>query len=310
MTERTFQRRRGGLVNLLYLEIDDQPAREIRAALPKGRFDVAEQAIARQKDSNERLYYLEAAADWHDDAPFLREWAASGSATGRLAAAIHALKRSWNHSNWTHGPKDQERFFAELRAANGELTAIAKASPRDATPFYWMIWAARALWQAERARALYAEAVRRDPTLLASHVAGLWTDAPQWFGSEDKALELARHVAATAPKGLGANMLIVEAHWHAAGLSRGERWTRPEVRDEVLAADERDRQSPATGINRMRSHQWFAYGLWAIGQPALAKDRFAAIGKASNEHPWSRARFGLDIIYSPYRKARKASRRR
>lgn len=309
MTDRTFRRRRGGLVNLADLDVDDQAAVELRTALTKRRFDVAEQTIARQRDANERMYYLEAAADWKSEAQFLRDWAASGSLNGRLAVAIHGLKHAWNHSTWTHGASDMARFRAEVQAAQSELMAIAKSSPKDASFFFWMIWAARALFDAELARKFYDEAVRRDPTVLANHDAALYTESPSWFGSEDAMMEFARRIAQTGPKGIGADMLIVEAHWMATLDSRNPRWKLPEVREEIVTADARNRQSPATGINLMRSHQWFAYGLWAIGEPALAKQRFAEIGNASIEHPWSSLRFGLDAIFGEFKKARKACMR-
>jgi hypothetical protein len=310
MTEREFKRRRGGLVNLLYLEIDDQHAREMRSALAKGRFDVAEQTISRQTDCNERFYYVEAAADWKDDAPFLREWAAGGSLVGRLAAAIHALKHSWNHTTWTHGPNDMPRFQIEADAANKELGAVAKASPRDATPIYWLIWAAFATGQHERAKQLYEEGVRRAPTLLATRSVGLRVAAPLPFGSQQAALDLARQIVQDMPRGLGADMLIPEAHWMVSGMKAGEYWQSPEVRDEVLDADERDRQSPPSGTNLLRSHQWFTYGLWAIGQPGKARDRFEAIRGLENQWPWSRYRFGFNTLFGEFRKASKASRRR
>lgn len=309
MAERTFRRRRGGLVNLLYLELDDKVAIELRTSLAKRRFDVAEQTIARQRDPNERMYYLEAASDWSSEAEFLREWAASGSQTARLAVAIHGLKRAWNHSIWTRGPADIERFSTEVRAAKSELMSIAKASGRDASFFFWISWAARSLRDAELASKLYDEAVRRDPTVLANHVAAVYNESSAWFGSDDSMMELAHRISQSAPRGIGADMLIVEGHWLAAGDSRSARWKRPEVHEEILAADERDRQSPATGINLMRANQWFAYGLWAVGEPRLAKQRFVAIGKASNELPWSGLRFGLDAIFGDFKKARKACMR-
>jgi hypothetical protein len=309
MAERTFRRRRGGLVNLVYLDIDDRAARELRGALAKRRFDVAEQTIAGQRDANERQYYLEAASDWRGPAPFLRDWAARGSATGRLAAAIHGLKRSWDHSPWTRGPNDLQRFQAEVRAASEQLASIAKASPRDAVPLYWMIWAARGLREATRARELYDEAVRRDPTVLANHAAALWTESPSWFGSESAMLEHARRVASEGPGGIGADALIVEAHWVLAQGPRNPRWTLPDVRAEVLEADARDRAAPATGIARVRADHWFAYGLWAIGEAALARDRFAAIGRTPTELPWGVLRFGLDGLLGDFGRARRACAR-
>ena len=309
MTERAFRRRRGGQISLVYLEIDDGPARELRAALAKRRYDVAEQTLARQSDPNERMYYLEAAADWKDEAGFLHDWAASGSINGRIAAAICGLKQAWNHSTWTHGPSDLVRFRAELELAKDELMAIAKSSPRDASFFYWLIWAARGLYDATLARKLYDEAVRRDPTVLANHVAALWSESSSWFGSEQAMMELAHRVADTGPRGIGADMLVAEAHWVAAGQVPGPKWHAHEVREAILAADARDRASPAKGINLMRSHQWFAFTLWAIGEPAKARDRFDAIGAAWNELPWHGLRFGLEALFGKYRKARKASGR-
>ncbi len=309
MVERNFKRRRGGLVNLLYLEIDDQHAREMRAALARGRFDVAEQTIARQTDPNERFYYVEAAADWAGDAPFLRQWAAGGLQVGRLAAAIHTLKHAWNHSTWTHGQSDMARFKAMVDAANSELGAVAKASPRDATAFYWLIFAAFATGQNKRARELYEEGVRRAPTLMATRAVGLRVAAPMPFGSQQAALDLARQTAPAMPRGLGADALVVEAHWIMAGMKTGAYWQSPEVRAEVLAADERDRQAPASGVNLLRSHQWFTYGLWAIGEAGRARDRFEAINGLENQWPWSRYRLGFNTLLGEFRRARKASRR-
>ena len=237
MTERTFKRRRGGLVNLLFLEIDDQHTRELRSAVSKGRFDVAEQAIARQIDCNERFHFIEAAADWDQDAPFLREWAASGSQVGRMAVGIHTLKRSWDHATWMRGPNDMPRFKAMVAFATRELGAVAKASPREATPFYWLIWAAYATGQGRRAQQLYEEGVRRAPTLMPTHSVGVRT-ATTPFGSQHASLDLARQIARDMPPGQGGDMLIIEAHWNLSDFKKDEYWQRPEVQDEVLAADE------------------------------------------------------------------------
>lgn len=310
MDERVFRRRRGGLVNVSFIDIDDASAIAVRRAMAGRRFHEAEALIDNARNGNERVYLLEAAADWTRPLRGLDMWASSGSRTSRTVHAIHKLKLAWNHTPWTRGSVDVERFRRELDEVHRDFDALAGSSSADASFFFWFMWMARAKRDPDLARKLYAEASHRDPSIVANHSSALYSESQWWFGSDESLMALARRIAATAPSEIQPATLLIEAYklrWtDDNGSQPSSRWKEPQTRADVIAADDHFNAHAENGICSMRARQWLAYGLWATGDFDRARPHLEAIGTAQNEHPWHRLRFRLDRFIGAYASARRA----
>jgi hypothetical protein len=308
------RRRKGGSIFLVDMDIDDEAARRARRALASGRFDAAESLLSSATDANERAYYAEALADWPGEPAFLERWTQINSNHAATVAAIQRLKWAWEARGGGYagavGADAWSEFARRLPDARNRLVAAAKRNTKDATVLPWLSWCARGLSEPELSTKAFAEAIRRQPTLRGAYSSALLSVSSQWFGSEDGAFEFAREHAFTAPHGIGAPCLVIEAHFYASESLRDEQnksyWTQPAVRAEVEAAHQACTEQGFFGLNGLRSRHWLAYGLWKSGHFTAAAEHFQHL-RVWNQWPWGGFRTGFNWLLNPFGRARKQS---
>lgn len=300
----TFKKRKHNTPNLEILNIDNEPASKLRKYIRAKDFGLAEQIIAQACDTNQRTYLLEAAADWSTTIPVLIEWATTNTQTSQLVAAIHRAKMSWNHSNWTHGASNPTLFKAELDDCTIWFDRYASLNPNDASVYYWRIWLARASYNPELARTLHTDAIRTDPRNIFNASTSLYTESGSWFGNPELVLNHAHKLMAAVPREVGSTSLIVEAHY-LNQFGNPSYWSLPQVTNNILEANNLNQIKRITTITDYRAAHWFAWGLSRIDRHDLASPYFEMLTGDSPSTPWGSMRFGLDAIFSAYKKNRK-----
>lgn len=308
--------RRGGSDYLVDCTIDDDTMRAARRALSRGDAGPAEAALSTTREPNARALLIESLGDWSGPAPFLERWASGSSSPGAAAAlAIQATKWAWRArgggaAKYVRDAAANE-FAVRLARARDLLLKAAKADPKDASMIPHLIWCSRGLGDDELGRKAESEGLRRAPSLRAVYSSMLLSHTPRWGGSDEQSVEYARNVANTAPPESGAAVLLVEARYYESEFMlsisvQGKAfWKRPEVRSDILTADEKCREGGLAGMNGIRNRHWLAYGLWRLGETRLARPHFEAIGNARNERPWAGLRRGFNWLFSPFGKARR-----
>lgn len=309
MTDRLkLYRRRGGSPNVADMDADSRGARRARALLRGGKFAPLEEVVAGTTDPNERTYLAEALADWAGPAPWVERWRQhSALPFARTVAGIWRIKHAWDFTPWTRGEVDLVKFGEQLKAAKAELIDAAKADPRCAAPFPWLMWIARGRRDEELYGQALAEGLRRSPATKLIYSSALYSESPHWFGSHERLTGFAHRHARTAPRGIGAPTLIVEAHLFADpqfGQGSGGYWHQPTVRHDVIAAAKACDAEGYHGMNGVRTRYWLAFGLWKSAEFAAAAPHFRALGTVWNQVPWSGMRI-LNRLLNPYYKARK-----
>lgn len=303
-----YTRRKHGLEYLWYLNIDTPEAKQLRDNLQTGRYREVENLIDSLKDTNDRMYYLEAAADWKKTPEFLDRWFQSNSPTSNIVSLIHSTKRSFRF--WTNRASDIELFNDELKKADEGFSKHAFNFPNDASHFYWHIWVARALGTPAHARDLFNESFSRAPENKANASVSINTEGPQWFGSKIKLYEYTKFLLPQLPSGIGASSLLIEAHYlnqleEEPDISNYS--SEKELRDDIIFVFDSCTNEGFRGSTGIRSLHYLAWGLSRINEHKLAKQIFQQINGSPPGSPWGSYKFGLDAIFSSYRSARKKS---
>ena len=306
MKTHTFTKRRNGTPNLEYFYLDTDEARNLRQNLKAKRFQEVDSFLNTQTDTNEKMYYLEAAADWNSTPVFLQSWFSTQSQPARTVAVIHRAKCAWNFSSWTYGSSDLSKFQSEIAACKEQFEHLANFDTKDASCYYWAIWIARALYQPELARKLFEESLARNPENKANAVNSLYTESGSWFGSPETLIEYTRSLVPRLPRTIGASSLLIEAHYLNA-FGNESVWSMPDTRNDIIEANDCCLQEGFQGINGHRTRHWLAWGLTKIGEYQRAKPHFESLVGDPPAVPWGSMRFGLDRIFNNYRKARKQS---
>lgn len=214
----------------------------------------------------------------------------------QLLLGFRKVRWAWEargHGNASTVSDDSSAKMGQLGAEAAEAFARASAvDPRDPTPWIGRIDAER-LIQADdvttRARAHFAEAMRRDPENGDAIRMWLSVLAPYWWGKNGEGLVEARAVAAGAPPGSVRPTAIFEAHhneWH-----KKRHWGSPEeaaayfqnpaVIAELRAAHAGSLGSPAfrPGFNAYALYNDAAFCLFLAGQKDLVQYELARIGE-------------------------------
>ncbi|MBL8760053.1 MAG: hypothetical protein JNL50_02005 [Phycisphaerae bacterium] len=310
-----YSERSKGSEFLVDCNVDNADAAAARRALSRGDFDAVELFLESPTDPNERFYAFEAVADWPHDFQGIEKWAmARGSAAAVLASGIQHVKAAWDSCDGkieSATPAQARAFMNRMTQAAQLLSAAMKDDRADATVFPWLIWAARSLDEKQLVDQTFDLALKRGPSLRAIYSSMLVSRTQKWGGSREQALDFARQHAAAAPRGIGIEILPVEAHFycseHMEPASDDHRryWGQEDVASDVLAADDACRSLPPDSMNTLRNRHWLAYALWLAGLTDRASAHFDAIGEVPNQLPWRPARGMLAKLRSTFRSARK-----
>lgn len=303
-----YTRRKNGLEYLWYLNIDTPEAKQLRDNLQTGRYREVETFIDSIQDTNDRMYYLEAAADWRKTPEFLNRWFQTNSPTSSIVSLIHTTKRSFKL--WTNSASDRELFNEELKKSDNGFSQYAFNFPNDASHFYWHIWVARTLGAPAHARDLYNESFKRAPDNKANASVSINTEGEDWFGSRSQLYEYTKHLLTQLPSGIGASSLIIEAHYlnqHNQESDVSNYCSEQEMREDILHALDNCISEGFNGSTGIRSLHYLAWGLSRINEYKLAQSVFQQIHGSPPGSPWGSYKFGLDAIFSSYRSARKKS---
>ncbi|MCW5775511.1 MAG: hypothetical protein KIS87_03570 [Phycisphaeraceae bacterium] len=310
MTNEHFRirRRKGGSPNVADLDVDTSESHEARVLLRQRRPDELDQVVRKCTEPNQRTHLAEALGDWAGDAPWVAQWRErSPTAFARTAHGIWQTKRAWDFSPWTHGRTDMSEFRTRLESARDELLTAARMDSRCAAPLPWLMWCARGLGDPDLSAKAFGEGTRRSPSTKLVYSSSLLSESTHWFGEVGQALEAARGYARSAPHGIGAASLVIEAHLGVDpqfGAGAGGYWRSPAVRDEVVSAASTCDAEGFHGINGVRTRYWLAFGLWKVGEHAAAAPHFRSLGAVWNQNPWFGMRI-LNRLLNPYYKARK-----
>lgn len=287
-----------------------------RKALLRGDWASVEEYVRSRPNANERAYALEALGDWPGRHATLVKWKKERPGPiSQAATAVNEMKWAWEArgGGYASSVKDQEwqSFGERLKAARASLESAWASDSKDASLAPWLIWCSRGLGDREMGNRVFAEAVRRAPELRAVYSSMMLSHASKWGGSDEQSLAFAREVIAESPLAGGAAVCLVEAHEYVyeqiAPFTDQKKayWLAPQVRSDVVSADDVCARGGLTGMNGVRVRHWLAYGLWRVGEHGRAKVHFLELGKVPNDRPWGGFRRGFNWLLSPYPKARR-----
>jgi hypothetical protein len=310
-----YSERTKGTDFLVDCNVDSSDAAVARRALTRGDYDAVELFLESTTDPNERFYAFEAIADWPHDFSGIEKWAMSrASAHAVLCSGIHGVKSAWSSCGGrieSATPAQAREFVNRLTHAAQLLSAAMKDDRSDATMFPWLIWAARSLGERELVEQTFDLALKRGPALRALYSSMLISRTEKWGGSRERSLEFAREHARSAPRGVGVEVLPVEAHVYAtehleSGSSEHRRyWESDDVTRDLIEADDACGAGPPDSMNSLRNRHWLAFALWSAGQVDRARAHLEEIGEVPNFMPWRPARGMFAKHKGPFRAARK-----
>ena len=286
--------RQNGTEFLAHFDIDNEVASEARDSLRRRDFESAEQLLDSAEDENDRSYYAEALADWRGHPKFLRDWLVEyDSPNAKLVNAIHAVKWAWEARTGEVASKVSDdqvaEFMKRLDYAEKRLKQAASADKRDATVFSWLIFWAMGCSDPDAAEAMFRRALKRTPNDRTVYSIQLMALTARWFGSDEESMAFARRCAEKGCRGIGLETLPIEARWFTAtggDDNFSTYWQGPNIRSVVMAADESCRKHPATGMNKIRTAQWLAFGLYVVGETKACRRRLKESGDVPLLRPW------------------------
>lgn len=246
----------------------------IVAELPKCRAALGGWAASAPQDPLARLLNGVAHVAWG--------WEARGS----------GLASSVSEEGW--------RLFRErLGVARAELAEASRLDPRDPSPPTYQILVCKALGEPDEVlEAAYREAIARDPHHFDAHSRRVNSLTKKWSGSEHGALELARHISASAPPGGDLQMLVVDAlleEWQALRRERGADAARAFLRSSAFRLETR-RAMEDSILNHMHrdGHGWAllavnvgAYTAWLLQDDPLLRRLLERLGDKAGVVGWN-----------------------
>lgn len=282
--------------------VDNEYTRELRQRLLAGEFETAELAIRAQRHPDDLAFVVEACGDWAKPENWLEDWARERprSAAMHLVRGIQYTKWAWvaRGSGWV--PRNYGDFIERLSMADAEFESAATASPKDPTPWAWMVQTAKGLQlgQEEVLRRV-AEAARRWPGHTAAYLFAVDALSPKWGGSAEAMLAVAREAMARAKPGSNAHVAITDAHIELAMIAARDSksaaaaeqyFANPHVAHEIRAANELCFRvgSHTMTMATPRSRVWFAYALWKSGSKEQAAEHLRIIGTSTPYDLFSR----------------------
>jgi hypothetical protein len=223
-----------------------------------------------------------------DDDTALKAWqtARPGDAD---AAAVHArglVELAWqirSHLEAQHVSRDQwAGFFRVLEDAETAVRGAIQLAPEDPTPWAIMLVVARGRqYGNDQFRAVWAEAVARDPLNREAHDQALQYWCKKWFGSHELMVDFAEEATAKSPK-LAALPLIAA---HEAEHDGRPEWQHERVSralDQTLAWLDRGRYHPAARTDRA----YVAYALVENDRNEEAVEQFRHLGVHADASMW------------------------
>ena len=297
-------------------EANNAITKSLRARLMLGDYSAAELALSKMRHPSDRSFVAHACADWRVEPTWLRDWMIDNphSAEAHLIRGIYGVGEAWKIRGVGWVPKNVDAFMGRLEEADRDLELAAALSPKDPTPWAWMLWTCkgRQLGMTE-ARRRFDEALARSPGHRAAHTFMLDFLKPKWFGSREMVEAFVEDTMRRARP--GSHMLVVVpeaayelAYFHAPDGKKPDAKAylqSPGVAERIRRANEMlfksDRFKP--NMDTPRTRVWFAYMLWQTGALDEAAEHLRIIGPST---PWSPfpppvLRFAKDTL----RKARK-----
>ncbi len=281
---------------LLDAEADNEMTKAVRARLNLGDYTAAEIALAKMRHPSDRSFVAHACADWRTEPVWLHDWLIDKpqSAEAHLIRGIFGVIEAWKIRGVGWVPKDVDAFWGRLREADADLERAATLSPKDPTPWAWMLWTAKGLQlEMDEAQRRFNEAIARSPGHRAAHTFMLDYLKPKWFGSPEMVEQFVQDTLRRARP--GSHMLVVVpeaafelAHFHRPGEKRPDAdayYSAPGIVERVRRANEilfkSDRFQP--NMDTPRTRVWFAYVLWRTGSQDEAAEHLRLIGTST---PW------------------------
>ncbi len=222
----------------------------------------------------------------------------------------------WQRRGVGFRPKSVTEFWKHLEEAKPQLVKSAETSPRNATPWAWLIYQATGVEDSiETAQGYFREAVRRHPTSRIAHSFMIQKLSPKWGGSREEMMAFARTSSAGFPSGKHAHIVVAEAHLEVEGeihRDQGrkaslEYWRSPGVAEELRTINNKCFKTADSkpSMDTPRTRAILAYTLWKSGQIEEAAEHLRLIGKSS---PWGPFQPNLLFMKDSVRRARKACR--
>jgi len=261
-----------------------------------GDAEAAKIDLSRVKHPSDRSFVAHACADWPVEPSWLGEWTRREprSAEARLVRGIFGVIEAWKVRGVDWVPQNFDAFQDRLHEADDDLERAAELSPKDPTPWAWMLWTAKGLqMNVDEARRRFLEALARSPGHRAAHTFMLDYLKPRWFGSRELVDEFMQDTLRRARPGSHMLVAVPEAAYELAHFSRpgeprtnpGEYFNGPGVAERIRRANEllfkSDRFKP--NMDTPRTRNWFAYALWQTGSLEEAAEHLRIIGPST---PW------------------------
>jgi hypothetical protein len=281
--------------------VDDQELKTAREAAPRQGYEPAKRLLESTSDPERKDLRVEAlgaagvAGRWVDD------WFATEPASldACLLRGIVELMRGWGARGSgyvdTVSELGAEAFAVGLAGAEMYCQRVIEGRPADATPWVWMLTAARGLeLPLEELFVRYEQLVARDRWHRFGHNQMVQGLAEKWSGQPGLALDFARRLSAEAPDGEPVHTVLLEAHAEEdvqqihLGTSSGDYWRDPAVVRDVQLAAARYLDSPARrrSPRELYDRNIFAYCYSQMGDWSKAKAQFSTIGVFASEDFW------------------------
>ncbi|WP_203897341.1 hypothetical protein [Virgisporangium aliadipatigenens] len=276
--------------------VDDRPLRTARDLVRAGDWHAARDIVRAAGTDRElrgrRIGVLTTAAKESDG--WLMAWLTAEPSSPDAAIIFAALLNdragdARGSASAAHTTREQFAAFGELSRAAHEASRRAVAlAPDDPQPWIEIIYSQFATGDRNAFDEAVREALRRDPTYIRVHIAGVSFLCQKWFGSHERMFAAARTPAASAPPGSDLHILPVFGHIEYAltEYSFRERtpqsfaacrryFQRPDVRHEVDACVARFRAGgPHTRLRSLTCLNWIAVAYTLGDRRAEAKAVF------------------------------------
>ncbi|ALG06037.1 hypothetical protein [Kibdelosporangium phytohabitans] len=207
-------------------------------------------------------------------------------------------------SGWASsvGEDRAKLFRATLEKARRPLFAAADMLPGDPTPWAQLLAVGMGLGQDRSEQdAVWAETVKRGPTLFPAHWTRLQVVAQKWYGSQEEMSQFAVETVNNAPQGDPVTAMIVVAYFETyiqAKVIAQEEYKNPDLRAVAEGMFEKNFQPIEAASNRwmkderphpraFEAHNYFAAACGLAGEKDRAFMHLFGMRDRMSGRPWS-----------------------
>ncbi|MCE7009054.1 hypothetical protein LWC34_40520 [Kibdelosporangium philippinense] len=194
------------------------------------------------------------------------------------------------------GEDRAKMFLTTLEKARGPLMTAAEMLPDDATPWAQMLTMGMGLGlDRSEQDAIWAETVKRAPTLYPAHWTRLQVVAEKWYGSHAEMSDFALYTVQNAPEGDPVTAILVVAYFEVLIQAKVRRGSNPlamgremfkKVNSQLTIASNRWMFEERPHPRKFEAHNYFAAALSLAGNADLAFVHLFGMNDMLSSRPW------------------------